>query len=215
MRDFVPASPASVAASLEPDAVHVWLLPYPRDSGRAPLRKLLGAYLGLPAEQIGFEAGPHGRPACAAASSAGLDFNWSHSGAYALAAVARSLPELGIDIEIPHPRQRAMALAKRFFAPAEHLALARLGPEAIESGFLRLWTAKEAVLKALGEGLQYGLHRVAFAMQDADIRPAAFEGEAAPAQAWTLHALPVAPAFACMAWRGGARNVHLFREASP
>lgn len=215
MDRFVPATPAAAASSLAPDAVHLWLLPYDRAAGRRPLRDLLGAYLELPGERIGFTTGPHGRPACAAATEAGLDFNWSHSGARALAAIARGLPELGVDLELPRPRARALTLARRFFAPEEHDALSNLAPEALAPAFLRLWTAKEAVLKALGEGLQYGLHRVVFTLDDAGIRPSAFQGSAAPATAWRLHAVPAPGACACVAWRGGPRTVHLFSSNPP
>nr|WP_239062753.1 4'-phosphopantetheinyl transferase superfamily protein [Streptomyces sp. SID13031] len=58
---------------------------------------------------------------------------------------------VGIDLEDRYPRD-ITALAHRWFAPTE-LAWLAGQPEELEA-FLHLWTAKEAVGKALGTGLR-------------------------------------------------------------
>ena len=98
--------PAKVAEHLRDDEVHVWRLPYSPATGRAPLLGLLGAYLGRPAGSVRLASGEHGRPAFAEVSA--LDFNWSHSGALAVVAVARGVAP-GIDIERVRPRPRGDA----------------------------------------------------------------------------------------------------------
>src|SRR3546814_11324671 len=62
----------------------------------------------------------------------------------------------GADLELLRPRPRALALAERFFVRSETGALLALPAEAREAAFVRLWCAKEAVLKAHGRGLAFG-----------------------------------------------------------
>ena len=65
---------------------------------------------------------------------------------------------------------QARALARRFFHPAEADALDD-GPEAqAQAGFLRLWCAKEALLKAHGHGLAFGLDRLRFGFEADGLR---------------------------------------------
>src|SRR3546814_8376203 len=70
----------------------------------------------------------------------------------------------GADLELLRPRPRALALAERFFVRSETGALLALPAEAREAAFVRLWCAKEAVLKAHGRGLAFGLDRLEFAL---------------------------------------------------
>lgn len=197
---------AKVAEHLRDDEVHVWRLPFAPTQGRAPLLRLLGAYLGREATAVHLVEGEHGRPALADASA--LDFNWSHSGHLALVAVARGIVP-GADIERLRPRPRAWALAQRYFTPAEAAALSRLAPDEREVAFLRLWTAKEAVLKALGRGLAFGLHRLDIAYDGDAPQLRALEGDD-PAH-WQLHALRAGDdCVATLAWRGEARQVRVW-----
>src|SRR3546814_19079607 len=71
-------------------------------------------------------------------------------------------------LELLRPRPRALALAERFFVRSETGALLALPAEAREAAFVRLWCAKEAVLKAHGRGLAFGLDRLEFALCGAD-----------------------------------------------
>ncbi|WP_071783296.1 4'-phosphopantetheinyl transferase family protein [Rubidibacter lacunae] len=52
-------------------------------------------------------------------------------------------------------------LARQFFSPREAEAIAQLPPEEGQRAFLRMWTLKEARLKATGVGISEGLARVA------------------------------------------------------
>ena len=209
MDRFVTA-PATAAATLDRADVQVWHLPYRHGDGRVPLRQLLAAALQVEPDALAFAYGPHGRPRLTGAH-AGLDFSWSHSGDSAMLAMARDLPELGVDIEQVRRRARALALARRYFASTEHAALQALSGDALDTGFLALWTAKEAVLKGLGRGLAYGLDRVAFDLDGAVARPFRFTDEAGPASGWTLVPLqPRSGVLGTLAWRGDGRPVRRF-----
>jgi 4'-phosphopantetheinyl transferase len=198
---------------LADDEIHVWQTRWTSGQGELPFMSLLAAYAGPDAPAVA--RGEHGKPHFPAPFGE-LGFNWSHSGDRALFAVGRGSEgfELGVDIERVRPRPRALELATRFFAPDETAMLARLPAGRLLNGFLRLWTAKEAVLKANGGGLSYGLHRVSFALGDAAVTPVAFEGEIAPASAWCVKALAMDDAcVAAVAWRGCERTIRVFTYA--
>jgi 4'-phosphopantetheinyl transferase len=199
--------------SLADGEIHVWQTRWVAGTGESPFLALLAAYAGPHAPPV--ERGEHGKPRFPAPFDH-LGFNWSHSGDKALFAIGRGgrCFELGVDIERVRPRARALELAARFFAPDETNLLEALPADARLHGFLRLWTAKEAVLKANGGGLSYGLHRAAFSLADDAVTPVAFEGEIAPASDWRVASLEAGTAcVAAVAWRGSERSIRVFTYA--
>jgi hypothetical protein len=87
----------------------------------------------------------------------GLAVSLSHTHHRVVVAASTDGP-IGVDLEEVHLRP-VRELADRWFAP-EELAWMADQPDQLD-GFLRLWTAKEAVGKALGLGLRKaGLRRV-------------------------------------------------------
>jgi 4'-phosphopantetheinyl transferase len=128
----------------------------PRDAARyraarGGLRRVLAGYTGQRPGDLRFDYGPQGKPFL----TDGPAFNLSHAGGWAALAVAHDTVDLGLDIEAHRPVEPAVA--ERFFAPAEIAALAPLSGAAWQVGFFRLWTRKEAVIKALGTGLSHPL----------------------------------------------------------
>jgi 4'-phosphopantetheinyl transferase len=208
---------ASTAPLLDDASVHVWRLaietPHDHRAVAAAAHALLGRLL---ARYGGLEEPPviartvHGKPY--APSLPHIDFNLSHARNHVLIAIARE-QALGVDIEQVDRKTRVDALARRFFARSEADALAAL-PEALRvDAFVRLWTLKEAVLKALGEGLAFGLDRIAFALDGSGgpIGIAASADAAGPPEAWQLALLDPAPGFrGALAWQGGPRTVRAF-----
>lgn len=201
----LPAAKLSEAPGL--DEIHLWSIRYRRELGREPLLHVLARYLGGEPSAIALTAGPYGRPGLALGHPDPLHFNWSHSGERALIAVARSV-QPGIDLELADRRpQRAVdALARRFFAAEESAWLGQLAPAGRGLAFLQLWTAKEAVLKAHGQGISFGLHRVHVASGQGGLVLQAFDGE--HVDAWQLRSLPIEHGYvAALAWRGGAMHL--------
>lgn len=191
--------------------VHVWHFAYRRDRGRAPLLAVLARYLGGEAAEIQLATGAHGRPRLDPAPESQLDFNWSHSGDYAAVAVALHLAP-GIDVERLRERRNVLPLARRFFHPEEVAALVAQPLAERSAAFLELWTAKEAVLKATGRGIAFGLQRL-HVRRDGALHLAWLAGD--DAAAWQLQSLALDPDYvAALAWRGGMRQVRVRRLAS-
>ena len=207
MTDALPPVPAAAAAQLDDQTVHVWHLGYRRAAGRRPLRRLLAAYLGFDAGVLELTQDAHGRPRLDPRHGAVLDFNWSHSGDHALVAIARGIAP-GVDVERRRAQPRALELARRYFDAAEATALAALPEGARDEAFLALWTAKEALLKAHGRGIGYGLQRLRVAAPPQPLRLLRFDGE--DIDAWQLQPLHVVPELvAALAWRGAPREVRV------
>jgi len=157
------------------------------------------------ADELQLTQDAHGRPRLDPRHGTALDFNWSHSGDHALVAIARGIAP-GVDVERRRARPRALALARRFFDAAETAALAALPVGARDDAFLTLWTAKEALLKAHGRGIGYGLQRLRVAAPPQPLQLLRFDGE--DVGAWQLQRLDLAPELvAALAWRGSPRKV--------
>lgn len=200
-----------VAEHLGSDELHVWRLAYDRHQGRDPLRALLAGYLRCAADEVHLVESKHGRPELAAVHASGLSFNWSHSGDQAVFAIGYGA-QPGIDIERLRPRPRALEIAQRYFDAVETEALEGVHDDARSTAFLELWTAKEAVLKALGRGLAFGLHRLRIAMQSDRLHLRWLDDD--DAQAWQLHRLVLDVAHVgAIAWRGDPRTLRYWTLA--
>lgn len=122
------------------------------------LRVILARYVGGEAARIEFERGAHGKPAVSGPPNAKqeIHFSLSHSGDYALVAVATGRA-VGVDVEVRRPDVHAFKLAQRFFASGESRQIAQAQGDERQRLFYRYWTAKEAYLKGRGVGLSLGL----------------------------------------------------------
>ncbi|MFD7911938.1 4'-phosphopantetheinyl transferase family protein [Streptomyces sp. NPDC059752] len=128
----------------------------------AGLRLLLGDRLGTHPRELRFGrdrcahcGGPHGRPVLLDGSG-GLHFSLSHCAGITLIGVAGA--PLGVDAErLPSRRTVELCLAR--LHPRERDELLRMPSAERPLWFCRLWTRKEAYLKALGTGLSRGLDR--------------------------------------------------------
>lgn len=206
-----PFLPATAPQLLAADEIHLWFCEFSsganaRAQAQRLLLHLLSAYCGRPVGSAELRPGEHGKPRLAG----GPGFNLSHSGDAAVVALAPDL-ELGVDLERPGRRRPHAELARRFFCSREADAVAAAEGVAREALFLQLWTAKEAVLKALGRGLAFGLERLEFAAgPPAQLLHIAPDG--GDAQHWQVHALAAAaPWCGHVAWYGRARTLRRFR----
>ncbi|MBD2109789.1 4'-phosphopantetheinyl transferase superfamily protein [Nodosilinea sp. FACHB-13] len=119
---------------------------------RGCLRLLLGHYLGVKPETLQFCYGPNGKPALQLPFATALSFNVSHAGDWALVAIGQGQP-VGVDLECVQPNYAWQEVSGLALSPRERAMLAALPPEAQSAAFFRLWTGKEAYVKATGEGL--------------------------------------------------------------
>jgi len=117
-------------------------------AARAALRVLIGERAGLPARQVEFIHGPHGKPHV----DGGPCFNLSHAGGIALIALADER-EVGIDVERTDRRSHAIL---RALTETERVAL---GERPGHLDLMRIWCRKEALAKATGGGLRWAPER--------------------------------------------------------
>ena len=116
--------------------------------GRALIRVLLAREFGAAALSAEFVANPWGKPTL---PGSGFEFSISHSGNAVWVALCRGFA-VGIDVERADTVTDPHALAD-VFHPTERAELLLLPAVEAQCAFLRCWTRKEAVVKALGEGL--------------------------------------------------------------
>lgn len=120
-------------------------------SAHAMLRAVLGRCTGTPAAALRFEHGANGKPFLGALRGG---FNMSHSdGAMAVVWTdAGCSRDVGIDIEQRRRIPEMDSLVDEHFTVLEREAFAGTARNYRTDAFLRGWTRKEAVLKALGTG---------------------------------------------------------------
>lgn len=114
--------------------------------GRAWIRQELGALIQQSPNSLQIAAEPGGRlylPDCP-----DCDFNLSHTGPWIALAICQE-GRIGLDIEAIDPTFPALEIAREFFLPDE---CAWLAAGSIDR-FFHLWTAKEALMKATGQGM--------------------------------------------------------------
>ena len=126
-------------------------------AGRSLLRGILANYLAAQPERLSLRQGSYGKPFVAGHDD--FRFNLSHAGATMLVAVA-CRREVGIDIEQIATDLSVEELADTTLSPAELSVLNACPAEAKQTAFLRLWTRKEAYLKADGRGMSLPLTSV-------------------------------------------------------
>lgn len=167
------------------------------------LRQLLGGYLDRPPGALTFVrepcpgcAGPHGRPAVIQAGGGPpLHFSLAHS--RGLIAVAVAPRVIGVDVErLPSPE--TVEACARALHPGEQAELAAAPPGERRAHFGRLWTRKEAYLKALGTGLSRH-PRTDYLGSDLSRRPAR----------WAVLDLPAGPEHAAAIAVPGDRPDHI------
>jgi 4'-phosphopantetheinyl transferase len=121
---------------------------------RIALRVVLGRYVGRPAGELVFTEGEHGKPALAGARAASVvRFNLSHSRQLALLAVTESR-EVGVDIECVRAGVDHQAIAGRLFPDADARQVLEAAPGDRPRVFFEQWCRHEALVKALGIGLE-------------------------------------------------------------
>lgn len=116
-------------------------------AARAGVRRILAAYVSCLPRALEIRRTAHGKPFV----RGGPCFSVTHSGGLAFCAVGATRA-LGIDVERLRPVPDMQKIVHRWFNEAERREW-ESAQEPSEATFFRLWTLKEAYLKAVGVGL--------------------------------------------------------------
>jgi 4'-phosphopantetheinyl transferase len=129
----------------------------------ALVRLTLSRYAPVRPEAWSFVTNEYGCPRVEG-EGLGLRFNLSHTDGMVTVAVANNV-DVGVDVEDTSRQGETVALADRYFAPSEVVALRALSMERQRERFFEYWTLKEAYIKARGMGLLIPLEQFAFELQ--------------------------------------------------
>jgi 4'-phosphopantetheinyl transferase len=124
---------------------------------RAGLRTILGEMAGIPPLEVPLVFSEFGKPGLAPPYDA-LHFNLSHCPGLALVALSHDGP-VGIDLE-PQSRAESLLECERSFCHPQEISDLPTREDERASTLLRIWTHKEAVLKAMGTGLSHPPEKV-------------------------------------------------------
>jgi 4'-phosphopantetheinyl transferase len=128
-------------------------------------RALLSWAGGLPASAWQFITARFGKPQVdPALGRPRIHFSLSHTRGAVACAVSLDRA-LGLDVESVDEIRDALAIAERAFAPAEITLLRAAAPAERPTVFTRIWTLKEAYIKATGQGLSCPLRSFVFTLE--------------------------------------------------
>lgn len=123
---------------------------------RGTLRLILSRYINTPPENIIFEYNNYGKPYLINnQNTEEYKFNISHSGDLCIIAI-NIQKEIGVDIEKVRKIDDLENIAKRYYTKNEYKKIIDSYENRISNFFL-IWVQKEALIKASGKGLSYGL----------------------------------------------------------
>lgn len=157
---------------------------------RAALRSLLCRELGCSNDDLSFGTSKFGKPFARVNDvAASIAFNVSHSGRHGLIALS---PEgrIGVDVEERSPNRNLDACIRLLFAPGEQAEFENVSEQGKVEQFYRLWTLKEALIKAVGAGLSIDTTKfeVPLAMVRG-VKVGLFRFPDAPAVTWGLESI--------------------------
>jgi 4'-phosphopantetheinyl transferase len=157
-------------------------------AAHALLRIMLAHHLGVPPTAWRFLADANGKPSIDPnVGPHQLPFNLSHTrGLVAVALTSRGA--IGVDVEEIDEAKADLAIAEAYFARSEVDLLEKALPSERARCFFRLWTLKEAYIKAIGKGLSAPLDSFAFTLEP--IRIVFVPGLAEDASNWRFSTLP-------------------------
>ena len=169
---------------------------------RTALRIALAERLGCADRALSFGYLEHGKPfARVKGRRVAIGFNVSHSGRHGLIALAAH-DSLGVDVEERVSRQDLVGIGGLVYGPAERRLLTDAGESRKEYVFYRLWSMKEALIKAIGTGFSLGPSK--FEIPEPMLqgeRSGLFRFPHAPTESWRLLDLGEARFAAALAYR--------------
>ena len=130
---------------------------------QAFLRDVLGSYAGDDSQILEFERNASGKPHLKNTSQSmdKLQFNLSHS-AELMACTVTHAGAVGVDVEALAVDHGMLEVADHYFSASEVASLKDLDSAEQQHLFCKIWTLKEAYIKARGEGLALALDSFSF-----------------------------------------------------
>ena len=133
---------------------------------RGYVREILGNILNVDPSKLEFTYGPYKKPYVKVSSSEQISFNISHSQNILMFGVTKNC-EIGVDIEIYKNIPNVLELAELFYKHSESKIVAQQqSAEQQNLTFFRFWVSKEATVKAIGDGIFFGLESIIFSLKD-------------------------------------------------
>lgn len=155
---------------------------------RALLRIVLCLRLGCSNLELKLECLQSRRPVLDPGHGANLSFNATHTAQWGGVALADT-GDVGLDFETHNPDRDLAAIARRHFSAAEQAAIDALNVQEDRlQAFFDIWTAKEACVKATGEGITADLQ--GFSVQ---LGPPGVPRTTDLPGSWEIHALSMPP----------------------
>lgn len=122
-------------------------------NGRALLSYAVSDTYGISADSLVIKTGEHGKPYFDGCT---VQFNISHSGDYAAAAVC----DLPVGIDIQCMRRVKDKMIERLCSSEELEYISSAGDK--DRAFIRLWALKESYIKAIGMGMAFPMDKINF-----------------------------------------------------
>ncbi|MFT6909791.1 MAG: 4'-phosphopantetheinyl transferase [Oleiphilaceae bacterium] len=138
------------------------------------LRWVLSHYTGQLPEHLEFAVNQYGKPSLKGDTD--ISFNLSHSNETTVLAIGKNY-ELGVDLEEINYQKEIRNILDHFFHPDEILQFKALNGAQKSELFFKLWTLKEAYIKAKGLGLSIPLNAFNFDCSQAPILDVFFQTE--------------------------------------
>jgi 4'-phosphopantetheinyl transferase len=165
--------------------------------GRSVLRHLLGMWAGVEPGALMFGYGPGGKPFLQfPQTEVALQFNLSHSSGRLVIALSEGR-SVGVDIERVRCEMDWLPVARRCFSSEELESLLTLPVEQRVSDFFKVWTCKEAFLKATGQGLIENMADIQVRLHsglDPELQASPFAG--CDPRKWLMRTIPLPAGFA-------------------
>lgn len=152
---------------------------------RIALRRILGQYLCISPHEIRFDYRENGKPEISESQNRKcIRFNVSHSGRFSIIGVSLER-RIGVDVE-KYRTMDYLEIARRYFSEREYDELKAARAAKLQYRFFSCWTRKEALLKALGEGIGNLLDQVSVSIGNGQPRLIDFSGNPGALQVWSL-----------------------------
>ena len=174
------------------------------------MRGILARYLSVKPQDVEFEYNDYGKPSVRGDKKLNcLEFNLSHTEGLSILGVTQN-HSLGIDLEkIDLWREGLDQMVESYFAGDEIDVYNTLPASEKAPYFYRLWTIKEAFMKAQGKGLSLGLDKISITFDSDNSPKISFNGNSL--DSWTIRSFSPQPGYiGAIASPGRIHSIEVF-----